>query len=174
MENMEMELNVAEKTNEEIEQELGTKELNESADSQQIAESNENTEEEKKPEPIITETPSMIEIVYPQLQSLKKELDPIEPDCCYWECCTNEFCDKCSRKCDGRIKAKGHRAQTMDQSKMCLKLGGDPDVYYITKKEFEKLLNGDKVAYLEVKIDPRVLKDNSVVRVFFGVKEDKE
>ena len=174
MENMEMELNVSEKTNEEIEQELNTKEFNESTDGQQIVESNENDEEEKKPEPIITENPSMIEIVYPPISSNKEKPESIEPDCCYWECCTNEFCDKCSRKCDGRIKAKGHKAQTMDQSKMCLKLGGDPDVYYITKKESEKLLTGDKVAYLEVKIDPRVIKDNSVVRVFFGIKDDKE
>ncbi len=174
MENMEMELNVAEKTNEEVEQELDTKEFNESTEEQQIVESNENVEEEKKPEPTVTETPSMIEIVYPQPQSLKKEKsDLIEPDCCYWECCTNEFCDKCSRKCNGRIKAKGHKAQTMDQSKMCLRLEGDPDVYYITKKEFEKLLTGDKVAYLEVKIDPRVVKDN-FVRVFFGVKDDEK
>ena len=65
-----MELNVAEKTNEEVEQELGTKEFNESTEEQQIVESNENVEEEKKPEPIVTETPSMIEIVYPQPQML--------------------------------------------------------------------------------------------------------
>ena len=170
MEEMKMELmNETKKTNEEVEKERGTKELNEPTDQQIVDE----IEEEKKPEHGITETStSMTEIIH-QPYGLKKEKseDSIEPNCCYWECCTNEFCDKCSRKCDGRIKAKGHRAQTMDQSKMCLKLGGDPDVYYITKKESEKLLSGDKVAYLEIKIDPRVIKD-SIVKVFFGVKND--
>jgi hypothetical protein len=102
----------------------------------------------------------------------EEKITVVEPDCTYWECCTNDFCDKCSRKCNGVIKAKGHKAQIMDQNKMCLKLGGDPDVYYVTKGEAEAILNGNKVAYLEVKIDPRNIKDNSLTKIFFGIREE--
>ena len=168
IENMEMELK--EETNNKDNQELNVNMVNNEAESQKedmnIIEDSDNKR---------TETLDMSEVVYYPMPK-EKVIEPVikDPDCCYWECCTNEFCDKCGRKCDGRIKAKGHKAQTMDQSKMCLKLEGDPDVYYITKKESEKLISGDKVAYLEVKIDPRVIKDNSVIRVFFGVKDDEE
>ena len=114
------------------------------------------------------------EVIMDQINKTEENVNTtiIEPNCTYWECCTNDFCDKCSRKCNGVIKAKGHKAQIMDQSKMCLKLEGDPDVYYVTKKGAEAILNGSKVAYLEVKIDPRLIKDNSLTKIFFGIREE--
>ena len=167
--NMEMELK--EETNNKDNQELNVNVANNEVESQK---EDMNIVEEPGDKVAYLDPDTSEVIYYPIAKEKVIETVIKDPDCCYWECCTNEFCDKCGRKCDGRIKAKGHKAQTMDQSKMCLKLEGDPDVYYITKKESEKLISGDKVAYLEVKIDPRVIKDNSVIRVFFGVKDDEE
>lgn len=173
MENMEMELNVVETP---VEENASVVTEVESAEDQQIVESNENIEEEKKPKPTITETPnSMIEVVY---SSKKEKLNStFSLDCCYWECCVKEYCDKCNRRCNGKINGKGHRAQTMDQSKMCLKNQKDPDVYYINKKESKDMIDGTKVAYFEIKIDPRIInKDNPnpTIKVFFGVKDEEE
>ena len=108
-----------------------------------------------------------------EISILEKEEISEKPNCCYYECCTDQYCDKCNKKCNGMINVKMHKAQTVDQSKMCLKVGDDPEVFYISKEEMKSLLDYNKVAYLEVKLDKsqRIVKDNKI-KLFFGIKED--
>ena len=71
--------------------------------------------------------PSNAEAVIDAVRKSNEKVN-INPNCIYYECIENGFCDRCNRKCDGIIKAKGVRAQVMDESKMCLKVLGDPIV----------------------------------------------
>ena len=109
----------------------------------------------------------------------KKNTVAYQPNCIYAECVENGFCDKCNRKCDGTINAKGIKAQIMEGSKMCLKVGEDPVIYFVNKEEGDQIINGTKAAYITFAIGKEELnkflddkEQKYKIKIFFGVKED--
>ena len=124
--------------------------------------------------------PSNAEAVIDAVRKSNEKVN-INPNCIYYECIENGFCDRCNRKCDGIIKAKGVRAQVMDESKMCLKVLGDPIVYYVSPEEGDRMVNGSKAAYVTFSIGreemDKFLDDKEQkykIKLFVGVRNDKD
>ncbi len=74
-------------------------------------------------------------------------------NCLFAQCMEDGVCESCDKRCDGTFKPNGRPALYMDASAMCGKVKGKiPEVFYVSSKEAEGLINESKAVYASIKI----------------------